>query len=189
MFVDGTDSEADLVTSAALSREGECGMSHRGGPSDFTALLSMADAALERAEMMPGREYSLRLTPFTESCTREWVRRHGRKFNCKVSGKRASRPVPTRSKPPRPGTDAAVRAGQKRALEQRVQAASGPRANPLRSVFGRAIDGRALSGSSIPQSKKFKELKALTVYKRAASAKQQRMRRAGRNPYPVAKSR
>ena len=83
---------------------------------DFSALLTHAEHALMRAEAAPGQEYQLNLTAFTEQCTRVWVRRHGRSFgrHCRAS---TSRPVP---KKPKTETDAAVRAGQKRALDQLV---------------------------------------------------------------------
>ena len=186
--LDGPRSEEELLTSAVLRQsEAGSGMSDRSQPSDFNALLSCAETALDRAAMMPGREYALRLTPFSEACAREWLRRHGRRFG--TPAPRPPRPVPTRSKLPRRGTDAAVRASQKRALEQRVQAASGPRAGRLRSLFGgRPINGRSVS-VSIPESKKFKDFKELTIAKEAGNAKRRRMRRAGQNPYPVTKSR
>jgi len=159
--LDGPSSEEQLVTSAVLNREDDCGMSQCSRTSDFTTILSRTEAALERQALTPGREYALRRTPFTEDCVRVWVRRHGQRFGSVVHP--AVRSDPKHSKAPKQGSDAAVVANQKHALEQRVQAAACPRASRSRSLFGRPIGGRASdSANPAPESKKFQDFKVHT---------------------------
>ena len=125
------------------------------------------------------------MTPFTEECTREWVRRHGRRFS-RSSKFQSSRSVPRSRKK---GTDAAVRDAQKRALDQRVSAAASPRAASLVTLFGRPLARRPASGEKKPFSKAFKKFKALTITKKSLQTDREHRRRWGQDPYPVGKQR
>ena len=82
-----------------------------------------------------------------------------------------------------------MRAGQKRALDQRVSAAAGPHATSLMTLFGRPIGWLPASGDKAPPSKKFTDFKALTTAKKAANVERLCRRRRGQEPYPVQKSR
>ena len=186
VFLDGPLAEEEIVTSAVLDEHHESSAAcPAGNIKDFDALLTHADRVLQRAYATPGQEYNLRMTPFTEECTREWVQRHGRRFS-RSSKLQSSRPVPTSRKK---GTDAAVRAAQKRALEQRVSAAASPRASSLRTLFGRPLAWRPASGEKTPSSKTFNAFKALTITKKSAQMDRERRRRWGQEPYTATKPR
>ena len=186
VLLDGPRVEKEIVTSAVLDEH--CASSAAcpaGSASACDALLTRADRALRRAVAAPGQEYNLRLTPFAEECTREWILRHGRRFR-RSSMSESSRPVP---RPRRKGTDAAVRDAQKRALDQRVSAAAGPGASSLMTLFGKPLARVSASCRTVAFSKTFDAFKALTKTKKSMQTDRIRRRRWGQDPYPVSKPR
>ena len=186
VFLDGPQAEEEIVTSAVLDEHHESSAAcPAGNIKDFDALLTNTDRVLQQACATPGQEYNLRMTPFTEECTREWVQRHGRRFSYS-SKLQSSRTVPKSRKK---GTDAAVRDAQKRALDLRVSAAASPRASSLVTLFGKPLAWRPASGEKKPSSKTFNAFKALTITKKSAQTARERRRRWGQDPYPVSKQR
>ena len=197
VFLDGPQVEEEIITSAALDEH--CRGSAASDASaacpassvkDFDALLASADRALQGTCATPRHEHALRMTPFTQECTKEWVLRHGRRF-CRGSKLESSRPVPKADKKAtgKKGTDAAVRRGQKRALDLRVSAAASPRAASLETLFKGPLGQRPASSDKKPFSKAFQKFKDLTTAKKTANTDRERRRRWGQNPYPVQKQR
>ena len=176
VLLDGPKVEEDLVTSDARRQV----HAEMGAPQDGDIIATAAES--------PGCGYELRLTSFTAACTKEWVRRHGRRYNVIRRVAKPRRAPAQRSRDARPGTDKAVMRGQKKALDRRVRAASAARGSQLRSMFGAPVAGRRVP-SDLKESKKFKSFKALTLRKAAAQVEQRRLRRKGLNPYPCQGSR
>ena len=190
VYLDGPSSRTELLSSPVLSMQERL----RVVDSDDTSLGGLVDKLLTH-EARPGNGYELELTPFTEACTREWIRGHGRRFNVyPPSAKSTVRLGPTRGGKRKLGGDAAVRRNQAKALDSRVKAASEPGAtHRYRSLFGSPLDVSSKKRLCPPPSDKekasVKKFKETTTKKTADHLKQQQLRRSGLNPYPLMPSR
>ena len=191
VFLDGPAREEDLVASAVWDAPARATAACPDALDiDKEVARSAAECALQLAAAYPGQQFQLRLTEFTRACTREWVKRYGRRFSCKERAAQKARPaLPAgRKKNERTGTDAAVLRGQKRALDRTAAAAAGPAAKSLKTLFGTPV-GWKTSSAACPREKRFEKFQDDTAKKHAAARERQRRRRAGQNPYPVQKFR